>query len=71
MTDRSPEKGAGAAAHASPLSPAKSPSEDASLASDEEPPTGHVITDSYAEAADPAGEVTSTKQVPAPDSLGG
>jgi hypothetical protein len=30
-----------------------------------------VATDAYAEAADPAGEVKSTKQLPEPDSLGG
>lgn len=31
----------------------------------------HAVPDAYAEAADPAGEVKSTRQVPAPDSLGG
>jgi len=41
------------------------------MSTGEEPPTGHVVTDAYAEAADPTGVVKATKQVPEPDSLGG
>lgn len=35
------------------------------------PPTGLVVTDSWAEAADPTGTVRATRQMPEPDSLGG
>jgi hypothetical protein len=44
---------------------------DAPAPSDADRPTGHVVTDAYAEAADPTGAVKDTKQVPEPDSLGG
>jgi uncharacterized damage-inducible protein DinB len=54
-----------------PISPPRLRPDDAGVSAVETPPTGHVVTDAYAEAADPAGEVRSTKQVPAPDSLGG
>jgi hypothetical protein len=71
MTDQAHERKAGAAADASELPPSQSPPADVLTTSDEEPPTGNVITDAYAEAADPTGAVKSTKQVPEPDSLGG
>jgi hypothetical protein len=71
MTDQAPEGEARAAANAPPLPATQSPSPTASMATDEEPPTGHVVTDAYAEAADPTGAVKATKQVPEPDSLGG
>ncbi|MBL6454593.1 DinB family protein [Belnapia sp. T6] len=54
-----------------PISPPRLRPDDAEASAVEPPPTGHVVTDAYAEAADGAGEVRSTKQVPAPDSLGG
>jgi hypothetical protein len=66
-----PSVEAGAEGGASPLPSAHSPPSDAPEASDEDPPTGHVVTDAYAEAADPTGAVKATKQVPEPDSLGG
>jgi hypothetical protein len=58
MTDQATESKAGAVANASAVRLRQSPPVDLSRASDEEPPTGHVVTDSYAEAADPTGAVT-------------
>ena len=37
----------------------------------EVPPTGQVITDTWAEAADASGTVKATRKMPEPDSLGG
>jgi hypothetical protein len=37
----------------------------------EVPPTGQVVTDTWAEAADATGTVKATKQIPEPDSFGG
>jgi len=37
----------------------------------EAPPVGQVVTDTWAEAADPTGTVKATKDMPEPDSLGG
>ncbi|WP_084113060.1 DinB family protein [Belnapia moabensis] len=54
-----------------PISPPRLLPDDAGASAAETPPIGHVVIDAYAEAADPAGEVRSTKRVPAPDSLGG
>jgi hypothetical protein len=71
MTDQAPEREAGAAASASAMPLRQSPTADVLTTSDEDAPTGHVIADAYADAADPTGEVKSTKQVPEPDSLGG
>jgi hypothetical protein len=71
MNNQASEAGAGVETNASAMPQRQSPPEDTSMASDEEPPTGHVITDAYAEAADPTGAVKATKQVPEPDSLGG
>jgi hypothetical protein len=62
---------AGAASTGLPRPAAHSPPSDAPEASDEDPPTGHVVTDTYAEAADSTGAVKDTKRVPEPDSLGG
>ena len=66
-----PDVEAGAAANASPLPAGNSLPSDTPEPSDADPPTGHVVTDAYAEAADPNGVVKDTKQVPEPDSLGG
>lgn len=35
------------------------------------PPTGEMITDTWAETADAAGEVRANREMPEPDSLGG
>ena len=40
-------------------------------ASAEAPPTGQVIIDTWAEAADASGTVKATRKMPEPDSLGG
>ncbi len=40
-------------------------------ASAEVPPTGQVVTDTWAEAADASGTVKATRKMPEPDSLGG
>jgi hypothetical protein len=54
-----------------PISPTRPRPNDVAASADNILPTGDVIADAYADAADPTGEVKSTKQVPAPDSLGG
>jgi hypothetical protein len=63
------EAGATSSAVPTPIPPSL-PS-DAPEASDADPPTGHVVTDTYAEAADSTGAVKDTRRVPEPDSLGG
>jgi hypothetical protein len=37
----------------------------------EVPPTGHIVTDTWAEAADATGTVKADREMPEPDSLGG
>jgi uncharacterized damage-inducible protein DinB len=54
-----------------PISPTQPRPDDVAASAASILPTGHVIADAYADAADPTGEVKTTKQVPAPDSLGG
>jgi hypothetical protein len=66
-----PDVEAEAADNVSPLPAAHSTPTDVPMNSDEASPTGHIVTDAYAEAADQTGAVKDTKQVPEPDSLGG
>ena len=40
-------------------------------ATPEVPPAGHVVIDTWAEAADATGTVKATRKMPEPDSLGG
>jgi hypothetical protein len=46
--------------------PARPPSDGPDI-----PPTGEMITDTWAETADAAGEVRANREMPEPDSLGG
>ena len=43
----------------------------APAATPEVPPAGHVVTDTWAEAADATGIVKANRKMPEPDSLGG